>query len=115
MTIRSYAVTGARAVRVGALVVAVALLVALIALQTFASRYGGSTDAATFQPGASDVRLSAAIAEQESAGRRCSGRPALTDVVLFQRSATGTVSVLSFDRAIAASMAGTGWIRRFCV
>lgn len=40
MSITTYAVTGARVVRTAALIVAIALLVSVVALQAFAAHYG---------------------------------------------------------------------------
>jgi hypothetical protein len=111
----AYVVVVARLVRITAVTFAVAMLVGFVALQSFASRYGGSHQSMTMQPADANPALAAAIASQESAGRVCRDKPALTDTILFQRLGESTVRVLSFDQAIAASSAREGWIRSYCV
>lgn len=111
----SYIVAAARLVRVTSVTFAVALLVGFVALQSFASRYGGSHQSMVMQTANANPALTVAIASQESAGRVCREKPALTDTILFQRLGESTVRVLSFDEAIAASSAREGWIRSYCV
>jgi hypothetical protein len=107
-------IVAARMVRVAATVCAVGLVVGYLAISSFASRYGSSTPM-ILDSKSSETALSIAIAAQESAGLRCTEKPSLTDVVLFQRDGVEKVAVLTFDQAIKASSAREGWIRRYCV
>ena len=107
-------VVAARMVRIAAAVCAVGLLLGYFAVASFASRYG-STTPMILDSKSSETALSAAISTQESAGLTCSQKPALTDVVLFQRDGEDKITVLTFDQAIKASSAREGWIRRYCV
>lgn len=113
MTIMSPVVVAARMVRIAAAVCAVGLLLGYVAVSSFASRYGSTP--MTLDSKSSETALSAAVSTQESAGLTCSEKPALTDVVLFQRDGEDKVTVLTFDEAIKASSAREGWIRRYCV
>ncbi len=108
-------VAAARLVRITALLSAGFLLVGFVALQSFASQYGTPTRSLVLQTADANPALSAAIASQESTGRICREKPALTDTILFQRLGESTVRVLNFDEAIAASSARQGWIRSYCV
>lgn len=107
-------VVAARMVRIAAAVCAVGLVVGYLAVSSFASRYGSTTQM-ILDSKSSETALTSAIATQESAGLRCTEKPALTDVVLFQRDGEDKVTVLTFDQAIKASSAREGWIRRYCV
>ncbi|MCW2798835.1 MAG: hypothetical protein JWQ70_307 [Aeromicrobium sp.] len=111
----SYVVSAARLVRIAALTFAVALLVGFVALQSFASNYGATHQSLVMRTADANPALTAAIASQQSAGRVCGEKPALTDTILFQRLGESKVRVLSFDEAIAASSAREGWIRSYCV
>ena len=103
----------ARMVRLAAAVCTVELLVGYLAISSFASHYGGSTQM-IFDSKSSETALSSAVAAQESVGLACSDKPALTDVVLFQRDGEHKIAVLTFDQAIKASSAREGWIRKYC-
>lgn len=107
-------IAAARMVRIAAAVCAVGLLVGYVAVSSFSSRYGGSTPM-NLDSKSSETALSTAISAQETAGLTCSEKPALTDVVLFQRDGQDRIAVLTFDQAIKASSAQEGWIRRYCV
>jgi len=110
----SYVFFAARMVRLAAAVCTVGLLVGYLAISSFASRYGASTQM-ILDSKSNETALSTAVAAQESAGLACSNKPALTDVVLFQRDGEDEVAVLTFDQAMKASSAHEGWIRRYCV
>ncbi len=110
----SQIVAAARVVRVTAVVFVLGLLVGLAAISSFAGQYGRPVPM-VLDARSSDSALAAAISRQESAGLTCSARPALVDVVLFQRNGESGVSIMTFDAAVAASGAGAGWIRRYCV
>ncbi|WP_332666997.1 hypothetical protein [Aeromicrobium sp.] len=107
-------IVAARMVRIAAIVCAAGLLVGYIAVSSFSSRYGASTPM-ILDSTSNETALSAAILKQESAGLTCTEKPALTDVVLFQREGKDEVDVLTFDEALEASGAREGWIRRYCV
>ena len=107
--------TAARMLRIASLTFAVAVVVGFVALQSFSSQYGGPHEALVMQTADANPALTAAIAAQESAGRVCREKPALTDTILFQRLGESKVRVLTFDEAIAASSARQGWIRRYCI
>ncbi|MEJ7635142.1 hypothetical protein [Aeromicrobium sp.] len=107
-------VVAARLVRIAVAVVTTGLLVGYIAISSFASQYGEATPM-ILDTKSSDTALAAAISEQESAGLTCREKPALTDVVLFQRGGAAEVTILTFDEAIQASAAREGWVRRYCV
>jgi hypothetical protein len=109
----SYVFFAARMVRLAAAVCIVGLLIGYLAISSFASRYGGSTQM-ILDSKSSETALSSAVAAQESAGLACTEKPVLTDVVLFQRDGEDEVSVLTFDQAIKASSAREGWIRKYC-
>ena len=109
----TYVFFAARMVRLAAAVCTVGLLIGYLAISSFASRYGGSTQM-ILDSKSNETALSSAIAAQESAGLACSDKPALTDVVLFQRDGEDKVVVLTFDQAIKASSASEGWIRKYC-
>jgi hypothetical protein len=111
----SHVAAAARLVRITSLTFAVALLVSFVALQSFASQYGAPHRSMVMQKSDANPALTAAIASQQSAGRVCREKPVLTDTILFQRLGESKVRVLSFDEAIAASAARTGWIRSYCV
>ena len=115
MSSMSYVATAARTVRAASLAFALALMVGFVALQSFASQYGAPHQALVMQTADANPALTAAIAAQESAGRICREKPALTDTILFQRLGESKVRVLSFDDAIAASSARQGWIRSYCI
>ncbi|MEV7397024.1 hypothetical protein [Aeromicrobium sp. NPDC092404] len=112
MTSTSYVFLAARMVRLAVLVGVAGLLVGYVAVSSFSSRYGATP--MVLDSKSSETALSAAIATQESAGLACSKKPALTDVVLFQRDGKDTIDVLTFDEAIKASSAREGWIRTYC-
>ena len=109
----SYVFMAARMVRLTAAVCTVGLLVGWLAISSFSSRYGASTQM-ILDSKSNETALSSAVAAQESAGLACSAKPALTDVVLFQRDGEAKVTVLTFDQAIKASSAREGWIRKYC-
>lgn len=111
----SYVVSAARMVRITSMTFAVALLVGFVALQAFAVQYGAPDGSLVMQTAGANPALTAAISSQESAGRVCREKPALTDTILFQRLGESTVRVLSFDEAIAAASAREGWIRSYCL
>ena len=115
MNSTSYVAAAARVVRVTSLTFAMAMLVGFVALQSFASQYGTPHQSLVMQTANANPALTAAISTQESAGRICREKPALTDTILFQRLGESQVRVLSFDEAIAASSAREGWIRSYCV
>jgi hypothetical protein len=114
MITMSYLVASARLVRLAAAVAVVGLVVGFVAVSSFAGRYGSSTPM-IMDATSSDTALTAAVRQQEAAGLACSAKPALTDVVLFQREGAEEVTILTFDQAIEASSARAGWIRRYCV
>ncbi len=58
--------------------------------------------------------LDKAVVEQQAAGRICTTRPSMSDVVLFQYSVNQRVAVLTFDKALAASGQKLGWVQRYC-
>ena len=91
------------------------MFVAYVAVQAFASHYNEvpTTRTVVAEP-ARNTALAAAITEQTSRGLTCREEPALTDTILFQAVAETEVQVLTFEQAIAASSARTGWIRRYC-
>jgi predicted lipoprotein with Yx(FWY)xxD motif len=103
----------ARMVRLAAAVCTAGLLVGYLAISSFTSRYGASTQM-ILDSKSSETALSTAVAAQESAGLTCREKPALTDVVLFQRDGEDKVTVLTFDEAMKASSAREGWIRKYC-
>ena len=111
----SHVTAAARLVRVSVTTFAVMMLVAYIAIQAFASHYneGPSTRTVEAVP-VSNPALAAAISKQVSHGLTCREEPALTDTILFQALEESEVQVLTFEQAIAASSARTGWIRRYC-
>lgn len=115
MTISSYAQGGARVVRRATLVAALVLLVGSVAMQAFGSRYGEPASDVVVDVRATGGQLPVVVAEQEAKGLRCSAKPSLTDVVLFEDTATQQVTVMTFDRALRASAARSGWIRRYCI
>lgn len=115
MTITPYAVGAARAVRVASLVAAIALLVAFVAIRTFASQYGEPASAVVLDSGAPDAQVAGAVALQEAAGLRCSQKAAMTDVVLVESVADQAVSVMTFAEALTALADGSVSIRQFCV
>jgi hypothetical protein len=110
----SHVIVVARMVRLAAAVSTAGLIVGFIAVSSFASRYGTSTPM-TVGTTSTESALSVAVLEQENAGLACTEKPALTNVVLFQREGDTEVGVLTFDEAIRASSAREGWIRRYCV
>ncbi len=55
-----------------------------------------------------------AVTEQENRGLRCDEEPAMTDVILFQRSGAEVVEVLDFEEALVASAGKRGWILAYC-
>jgi hypothetical protein len=110
----SHVIFAARLVRLAAAVCTAGLLVGYVAVASFASHYGVSAPM-TLDNKSSETALSAEVAKQESAGLTCSEKPALTNVVLFQREGALEVTVLTFDEAIKASNAREGWIRRYCL
>ncbi len=112
----SHVAAAARLIRVSALVFVATLLVAYVAVQAFASRYNAppSTRNVVSTP-ATHAALAAAIVEQTSRGLTCRKEPALTDTILFQEVGRTDVQVLTFDQALAASSARTGWVRRYCL
>lgn len=91
------------------------MCVAYIAVQAFASHYNEvpTTRTVVAEP-ARNTALAAAITEQTSRGLTCREEPALTDTILFQTVEESAVQVLTFEEAVAASSARTGWIRRYC-
>jgi hypothetical protein len=111
----SYVVATARLVRIASVTFAIALMVGFVALQSFSSRYGEPHQSLVLQTADANPALTAAISSQESAGRVCREKPALTDTILFQRLGESKVRVLSFDEAIAASSRREGWIRSYCI
>lgn len=108
-----HVVAAARAVRIATIVAVVFLLVAFIAISSFADRYGSRTPLVLGAQGG-DTALAVAVSAQESVGLTCSAEPVMTDVVLFQREDTSAVAVLTLDRAVKASSARQGSIRRYC-
>lgn len=108
----SVAVT-ARLVRAASATVVLALILGVMAISSFSARYGSGAASGVAAAG-SDRTLTAAVAEQESAGLVCSTHPAATSVVLFQPARTSRVSVLRFDTAVKAVSARQGTIRRYC-
>lgn len=64
------------------------------------------------------VQLELVVAEREALGLRCRTEPTLTDVVLFvftgDPEIAPVVRVLTFDEALAAASAESGWILRYC-
>ncbi len=115
MSIASFAHRGARAVRTTTAAMALVLLVSLLAIQAFQSEYGQGRQIRVIDVGDIDPALSIAVQEQESAGLTCSNQPALTDVILFQETLGGAITVVTFDHALAAAQARTGWVRSYCV
>lgn len=111
----SHLAFAARLIRVSALTFVAMMFVAYVAIQAFASHYNEppSTRTVVAEP-ATNPELAAAITEQVSRGLTCREEPALTDTILFQVVDQGAVQVLTFEQAIAASSARSGWIRRYC-
>ncbi|MGA8987935.1 hypothetical protein [Aeromicrobium sp.] len=114
MISRSHVVAGARVVRLSAAALLVSMVVGFVAVSSFASQYGSRT-AVVLDAAGNDTALTAAVLQQRRAGLACTEKPALTDIVLFQRDGVAAVTVLTFDQAIEASSAREGWIRRYCV
>jgi hypothetical protein len=111
----SHVPAAARFVRVSAATFVVTMLVAYIAIQAFASHYNESPSTRTVVAvPARNTALATAITQQVSRGLTCREEPALTDTILFQAIEETEVQVLTFEQAIAASSARTGWIRRYC-
>ena len=102
----------ARVIRlaVAGLVVAAAVLV--VALHAFDQRYGEA--AGSDRAEEHETVLAAAIVGQQTAGRECTARPRLTDVVLFEQVHGEQVVELSFGDAVRAVSAREGVIRRYC-
>ncbi|MCW2768937.1 MAG: hypothetical protein JWR27_370 [Aeromicrobium sp.] len=115
MFMSTYVSASARFVRSTCLALATALLVGFVSVQAFMAQYGTPASVVVLDASGTDRVLGAAIASQERAGLRCSEKPTLTDVVLFQPARGEKVSVVSFADAIARSAAHEGWIRRYCV
>ncbi len=111
----SHVTAVARFIRVCAVTFAAVMLVAYVSVQAFASHYNEAPTAQNVvaKP-VTNTALAAAIVEQTSRGLTCREEPALTDTILFQALAETEVQVLTFEEAIAASSARTGWIRRYC-
>ena len=111
----SHVTAAARFIRVCTVTFAAIVLVAYVSVQAFATHYNQPPTAQTVvaRP-ATNRALAAAIVEQTSRGLTCREEPALTDTILFQALAQTEVQVLTFEEAIAASSARTGWIRRYC-
>lgn len=110
----SHVVGAARLVRITAMTFALAILVGFVALQSFSSQYHVPQEALVMQTEGPSRQLVGAISLQEYAGRHCAEKPTLTDTILFERTDSSAVQVLTFDEAIAASSARQGWIRRYC-
>jgi hypothetical protein len=112
----SHVIAVARFVRHSATAFVVIMLVSYLAVQAFASHYSGlpSTHTVVAVPAADNTALATAISEQVSRGLTCREEPTLTDTILFQGLGDAEVQVLTFEQAIAASSARTGWIRRYC-
>ncbi|MET1061948.1 MAG: hypothetical protein ABWX71_03555 [Aeromicrobium sp.] len=115
MSMSIYLSAAARFVRSVCLALAIALLVGFVAVQSFMAQYGTPVRTVVLEASGTDRVLAAAIAAQDRAGLRCSEKPALTDVVLFQHDRGETVSVVTFAEAVTRSAAHEGWIRRYCV
>lgn len=115
MSITTYAIHGTRLVRTVTLVLTFTVLVAVLALQAFQARYGQPTVQVVTQADTQDVPLSVALEQQAALGRTCSDVPSMTDTVLYQATGSDVIAIVTFDRALAESAAGTGWIRGYCV
>lgn len=115
MTITPYAVGAARAVRLASLVAAIALLVAFVAIRTFAAQYGEPASAVVLDSSVQNAQLAGAVALQEAHGLRCSQKPAMTDVVLVENALDQAISVMTFADAVTALAERSGSIRQFCV
>ena len=111
----AHLVAMSRLVRVSAISAVAILFVAYVAVQAFASHYNAvPTTRTVVAQSAANPALAAAIKEQVARGLTCREEPALTDTILFQALEQSDVQVLTFERAIAASSAREGWIRRYC-
>ena len=111
----SHIAAAARVVRVSAATFVVIMFVAYLSVQAFATHYNEvpTTHTVDAKP-ATNPALAAAITAQVSRGLTCREEPALTDTILFQALEETEVKVLTFEEAIAASSARSGWIRRYC-
>ena len=114
MTLATYALGGARVVRALSAGLALSVLVAVVALQAFQAEYGRPTARVATRADVESPQLSAAIAQQGALGRQCSNRPSLADAILFQANGQDEIRVVTFDEALLASSARSGWIRRYC-
>lgn len=111
----SHVTAVARLIRVTTATFAVALVVAYVSVQIFASHYSvPPTTQVVVAESVEDAELAAAISEQMARGMTCREEPALTDTILFQELDQTEVHVLTFEQATAASSAREGWIRRYC-
>lgn len=104
----------ARLVRVASLALALSMLCGFVGVHAFMAQYGASTRPIVVDT-STDPALRTAVARQAAAGRQCSERPVLTDVVLFQHARGGKVAVLTFAQAVEHAAARDGWIRSYCV
>src|SRR5689334_1848682 len=111
----SHVTAVARFIRVCTVTFAAVVVVAWVSVQAFASHYNDAptTHTVVARP-VTNTALAAAIVEQTSRGLTCREEPALTDTILFQALEQTEVQVLTFEEAIAASSARSGWIRRYC-
>ncbi len=113
MTGTSCVAAAARLVRGVTATAVVAMVIGVVAISSFAARYGDDPQT-TVAAASSDPVLVAAVRVQESAGLRCSVRPGLADIVLFQRTGASSVTALKFDAAIRAVAAHEGVVRGYC-
>lgn len=111
----SHLASAARIIRVSALTFVAVMFTAYIAIQAFSSHYSDAPSTHTVvASSAGNPALAAAITKQVSRGLTCREEPALTDTILFQATGQREVQVLTFEQAIAASSARSGWVRRYC-
>ncbi len=104
----------ARVVRLTATSVAVGVMAAVGPLHSLTAEPGELVRSApTPTPGIQQA-VADAIDAQQARGLSCSDDPVLTDVVLFQYSASDEVVVLGFDDALRETAARTGWVRGYC-
>jgi len=75
---------------------------------------GGERAVAPPQSASSAASLDQQIRVQAALGRTCSTHAGLTDVVLFESATTHDIVVLTFNQAIAAAAARSGWVRSYC-
>ncbi|HWV25581.1 MAG TPA: hypothetical protein VNZ66_00025 [Aeromicrobium sp.] len=100
--------------RAASLAVASAGVVVLATTGGFGPATAGADVAVPPPSAASAASLDQHIRAQAALGRTCSAQAGLTDVVLFESATTHDIVVLTFNQAIAATAAWSGWVRSYC-